>query len=597
MFRRTGAERMAAAAVAAGVSLSASAAGAPPAVVGLIEIEGTPAERRSPFAWLEAEAPPTLQQLVEALEGAAERSDLDAVVIRLKEASLGQTQVEELGAALDRVREAGKHVSLYAYSHGTRSIQLGAHADEIIVQEGGAVSLPGMHLEEMYLAGTLDWLGMEPDFVQIGDYKGASEPIARTEPSPEWDLNIDQLLDSLYGNVVAEIAEGRGLSRGELQTAMQDAWLADAERAIELGLIDAAVDLPKLDGHLADVLGEPEVEWRQDLVDTGDAAIDSSNPFAMFQFLMSKPEYAPDRDTIAVVHIDGPIVDGDSTPAGLFGSGNVGSTTIRRILEELRKEELIRGVIVRVNSPGGSAIASEVIWQGLRRVAAEKPVWTSVGAMAASGGYYVAVGGERIYANPSSIVGSIGVVGGKIAMGGTYEKLRINVVERSRGPMAGLFASTRPWNEEERELIARRMTEVYDLFTERVSQARSGIDLSKTAEGRLFTGDKAIGLRMVDRLGGLDAAIEDMASELGLVQYDVMDYPGPKGLDELFKDIFPMAGGRTLPGGGALGEKVAALREVVGPAAWPQVRAALEAMAQFREEPVQLVLPRALIVR
>jgi len=595
---RIGAERWVAALMAAGMSLSAASAGQP-AAVGVIEIEGTPVERRSPFAWLDPEAPPTLHELVEALGDAADRPDLDAVFVRLKDAAISQTQAEELGAALDKLRDAGKHVALYAYTHGMSSIQLGSHADQVLVQKGGAVSAPGLYMEEMFLADTLRWIGMEPDFVQIGDYKGASEMLANSEPSPEWDQNITQLLDSLYGNVTEQIREGRGLSFSELQAAMREVWMADAERAINAGLIDGAVDLPDLDALLDDVLKGDEITWRDDLIETDGRSLDSSNPLMMFSWLMSQPEYTPDRDTIAVVHIDGPIVDGDSTPAGLFGGGTVGSSTIRSILEELREDDLIRGVIVRVNSPGGSAIASEVIWQGLQRVREKKPVWTSVGSMAASGGYYIGVGGEKIYVNPSSIVGSIGVVGGKIAMGGTYDSLKINVVGRSRGPMADIFASTKPWTDNQRSLIVDRMTEIYDLFTDRVKAGRPGIDLSETAEGRLFTGDKAVGLRMADELGGLDVAIEDMASGLGLIRYDVMDYPGPKGLEEFFGEMFPTASGPAgaLAGDGALASRIAMLRELVGPEAWPGVQATLESLVRFRDEPVQLVLPRAIVVR
>src|SRR5690606_7120002 len=135
-------------------------------------------------------------------------------------------------------------------------------------------------------------------------------------------------------------------------------------------------------------------------------------------------------------------------------------------------DDLIKGVIIRINSPGGSATASEVIWRGVQRVAAKKPVWVSVGSMAASGGYYIAVAGDKIYVTPSGIVGSIGVVGGKISMGGLYDLLHVNVVERARGPRADLFSSSQPWTDQQRAFVRDKMAETYDLFTRRVAQGR-----------------------------------------------------------------------------------------------------------------------------
>jgi protease-4 len=314
--------------------------------------------------------------------------------------------------------------------------------------------------------------------------------------------------------------------------------------------------------------------------------------------LSESPHHAPKGPAIAVLHIDGAIVDGDSAAGGLFGEQCVGSRTVRNALEDMRSEVKIKGVVVRIDSPGGSATASEVIWQGIRRVAEKKPVWVSVGSMAASGGYYIAVSGNKIYVNPSSIVGSIGVVGGKFAMGGLYDKLKVRVVERSRGPMGGMFTSVTPWSPEQIEQVRSKMRRTYDLFTSRVAGGRKGIDLGRTAEGRLFAGQKAIDLKMADQLGGLADCIEDLADELKLDEYEVLDYPGPKSLQEMMEDIFgkfAMAPGARSPA--LAGELGAVMREVVGASSWGQVRDSLGAIMQLRREPVVLTMPRALIVK
>jgi protease-4 len=404
----------------------------------------------------------------------------------------------------------------------------------------------------------------------------------------------------------AELKAGRKLDDAGLDAAMRVAWMADADEAVGAGLLDAAVDLPALGAYLAtgDASAKPDadaVTWVELPVGAeGQMAVDASNPMAAFAAMMQMfsktPRKSPSGPAIAVVHIDGTIVDGDSTAGGLFGGASVGSRTIRNALEEIRGEGNIKGVVVRIDSPGGSAVASEVMWQGIRAVAASKPVWVSVGGMAASGGYYCAVAGDRIYVNPSSIVGSIGVVGGKLAMGGLYDKLKVHAVSRARGPMAGMFDAARPWSEEELKLIRAKMTRTYDLFTRRVSAGRQGIDLARTAEGRLFSGEKAIAMKMADRVGGLEDAIVDMAEELKLDDYEVMDYPGPRALGEVIEDM--MGGMAMSPGAGAsAGAVAAALREVVGKQEWPVVAGAVRGLMELRKDPVLLMMPRAIVIR
>ena len=211
--------------------------------------------------------------------------------------------------------------------------------------------------------------------------------------------------------------------------------------------------------------------------------------------------------------------------------------------------------------------------------------------MAASGGYYIAVGGDRIFVNPSSIVGSIGVVGGKLAMEGMYDKFNINVVARARGPRAGLFGSA-AWTEDEKQIVRAEMTETYDLFTSRVTEGRDGIDLSKVAEGRLFAGDRAIELGMADEMGSLNDAIDALADELDLDDYAVLDYPGPQSFEELIEQMLP--GGVAAPSvSSALAE---GLSRVMGDA-WPAVRQRIDAAVMLRDHPVTVLEHRVLHIR
>ncbi len=571
--------------------------------VGLIELEGAVAERPGPLDWFAPKGGHVLMHdLVKGLESVGADPDVSGVMLRLKDAELGLTQVEEIGAAIKKARAGGKRVHVFSDAYGPTELMLGSYADEVIAQSGAPVTLPGLYTEEMFLADTLAWIGVRADMVQIGDYKGAAEQMSRNKPSPQWEENISQLLDSLYANIRVKLIAGRKLDDAKLDAAMRETWYADSDDAKRVGLVDSVVDLPRLSDHLKDSYRAP-VSWREGLVSAkGKARLDMANPFAMLSMLSKKPDHTPKGPTIAVLHVDGAIVDGDSTEGGLLGGGGtVGSRTFRNAIEDILKHDAIEGVVVRINSPGGSATASEVMWQGLARLREKKKVWASVGTMAASGGYYVAVGAEKIYANPSSIVGSIGVVGGKLSLNGLYDMLKVRVYPRSRGPMASMFRSTTDWTHEELNAVKAKMTQTYDQFAGRVSAGRPGIDLGKTAEGRLFTGDKAVGLKMIDAVGGLEDAIRDLAADRSLTSYDVMHYPGPKSLEEVLEDAFkafakaPGAAGSAAP---ALPrEFVAGLRALVGERNWPQVSQALEGTLQLRREPVLLITPSVLLVK
>ncbi len=564
------------------------------AAVGLITLSGGLADRPDPFGWLTGEPELTLRSVVSALEHAADESDLDAMVLQLEDVSFSRTQIEEIGAAARDLSESGIPVYVVTDALGPGEVLLGSYADTVIAQAGTGLMMPGMYMEELYLRDALEWMGVEPSFVQVGAYKGADEMFNRSEPTAPWEENISQLLDSLYGNMRAQIESGRDLTGDEMDEAMARAWFAEAEDGVELGLIDETLELNALTSQMEERLGQ-DVSWEMDYgLDQAGMTIDTTNPFAVLSLLSSDPSNDPTGPTIAVLHIDGPIMDGDSVQGGLFGSSSVGSRTIRRLCKTLQNEDLIEGVVVRIDSPGGSATASEVIWRSIRELAEDKPVYVSIGSMAASGGYYIAVAGDRIFVNPSSIVGSIGVVGGKLAIAGLYDKLRINVVERARGPHADLFGSS-PWNEAQREVVRDKMTETYDLFTSRVTAGRTGIELDRVAEGRLFTGDRALGLRMADEIGSLNDAIAVMADELDLASYDVLDYPGPQSLEDLLDQMVPGGVSASSPAPAA-SVLAAGLEAMVGDA-WPSLRQRIDAAIMLRNQPVTVLEHRVLHIR
>ncbi len=580
----------------AAIAVLAAVSSAQEKRIGWIVIDGPIAERPDPLAWLMGpDAAPTLRRVTASIEAAAMRPEVPALVLHLKDFQSDFSQVLALGAAMDRVRDAGKTVHLFSENYGPMELLLGASADEVVMQRGGMVSFPGLYSEEMYLADTLKLVGLQADLIQIGDYKGAADPLARSTAGPEWSANIDALLDDLWSQMCERLRQGRRLSAAQWQRVLDEGWSADADLAIELGLVDAAIDVVELKDHVAARAGTTRIA--QDLGAGEDAGgLDLTNPFAVFAMLMQEPDHAPKRETIAVIHIDGPIVDGESSDATLFGGATVGSRTIREALYTIEKEDLVKGVVVRIDSPGGSAIASEIIWQGLRRVAESKPVFVSIGSMAASGGYYIAVGGDRIYVDPASIVGSIGVVGGKIVMGGLFDKIDLGVTPRVRGPHASLMSSTEPWSEADRALVRAEMQNIYDLFTQRVKQGRGDrADLAKIAEGRLFTGRQAVANGMADGISGFDETINLLADEVGLDEgaFDVMTWPGPRSVMEMLESMMPMLQAPSV----ASPLRTEAVRALVGEAAWESVREALDALLLLRDRRVLLIAPRAIIVK
>ncbi|MGD1916842.1 MAG: signal peptide peptidase SppA [Phycisphaerales bacterium] len=562
--------------------------------VGLLEITGTPAEAPSPLAWLFGEEEPTLSGLVDAITSAQDEHNLDHLVVRLKDSALSWAHVDELGQAIESVDIP---VTVFAEQMGPTDLMLASYADTSMIQAAGDVSLPGLYMEEMFMADTLDWVGLHAQMIQVGAYKGANEQMTRSEPSEAWSENIDGLLDSLYGHMVGTLAQGDDMSANDVEKAMETLWMANAEDAVAAGLVDAAVDLPDLGEAVAGEGSNPR--WITVSAGADASEFDTSNPFAMLQMLTAEPDDELTGPTIAVLHLTGSIMTGDSTSGGMFGGETIGSRTVRNELKKLGDNDMVQAVVLRIDSPGGSATASEIIWQGVQELRQEKPVWVSVGNMAASGGYYIAVGGEKIYANQSSILGSIGVVGGKISMTELYDKIKINVVGRARGPRADMFASAKPWNEQQIDIVRGKMTEVYDQFTGRVTAGRPGIDLSKTAEGRLFLGKDAVGLKMADEVGSLDDAVQDLAAHVGLATYDVRHYPGPKSLTEILEESLGgfMSVASPNSGDASALPMVRAVRAAVGEQTWEQIVHSLNAFSLLREEPVVLTAPSIVTFR
>jgi len=483
---------------------------------------------------LSGTAPESLRSLVSRMDRAGRDKQVAAVALLYNGPVVGSAQLEELVSAVDRLRETGKPVYLLAESMGTGGYVLASHCSHLSVVPGGELALVGLATESPYIRGLLDWLGVEPDFLTCGDFKSAGEMYMREGPSRNAAAMGDRLLDSQYRTYVDLIASGRNVDRKQVRHWI-DQGPYTASRARAAGLIDAVEHrrefydrMRRAHGQTSRLLTRYGLPPRQQ--------VDLSSPLGLIQFyskLLQGPGRVVNRgDTIAMVYLEGTIVGG-SMPISPTGGAAASSETLRKTLAVVERDKAIKAVVLRIDSPGGSALASEVILDAIRKVQANKPVIVSMGNVAASGGYYVASYADEILAQPTTITGSIGVVGGKFATTGLWDKLGIKWASRSRGANATLNGTARVFTDDQRDRVQEQMDEIYGTFKRHVVDGR-GKKLKKPIEqiagGRVYTGRQALELGLVDRMGGQVDAIAAAAKRAGIRKYTIREYPESQGL-------------------------------------------------------------------
>jgi protease-4 len=491
-----------------------------------------------------------LRTLIGRFEQARQDKDVKAVVLSVDGFAAGVGQAEELRQAIDALKEAGKDVYAHGDSMSTRDYALLSGATRISLVPTGNLWLMGFYGESPYARGLLDKIGVKPDFLTCGDYKSAAEMFMRTGPSPQADEMQNWLLDSIFKTQLSLIAKGRGVPDDKAQVWI-DGGPYSAEKAKQLGMIDAVEHPQDLEAHLREKYGD-DVKIDSKYGKKSGTSIDFSSPLGIMQFygeLLSGPKKKTYKDSVAIVYVEGPIVEGspESSPFSVSG-GVAASTPIRRALDKAAGDDTIKAVVLRVNSPGGSATASEIILDGTRRVKGKKPLVVSMGDVAGSGGYYVACAADTIFADRSTITASIGVVAGKLVTTDMWNNVGISWKGYKRGRNAGLLASAGTFSDDERQHFQGWMDEIYGVFKGHVVAIR-GDKLKKPidelAGGRVFTGEQALELGLIDKIGTLDDAIKFAAKEAKLEKYDTRVVPEPKNFIEL---IFEgMSGGDKQP--------------------------------------------------
>jgi protease-4 len=495
---------------------------------------------------------PGLHKIIERIDRATKDEKIGGIVLRLQNPALGSGKVGELRAAVARARKAGKKVYALVDDITNGDYLLAAACDEIIMPPSGSVTISGVRAEVTFYKDLLDKVGVKADMLQVGDFKGAAEPVTRSEMSPEFRKQFESVIDDLYNQMVDTIAAERKLDRGRVKDLL-DQGLFTAAAAKEAGLIDRVAYEDEFRASLKDQAKADEIKLADDY---GKQKVDVD--FSGFGGMMKLMEMisggGESKKTskgkkIAIVYAVGVIMPGESA-SGLF-EATLGGETLVKALRKAEEDENVAAIVLRVNSPGGSALASDLVWREVTRI--KKPIVASMGDMAASGGYYISMGADKILAEPRTLTGSIGVVGGKMALAGLFNKLGIKTEVISRGKNSGWESMDQPFTASEREAWLSIMKDIYQQFTTKAAAGRKMelAELEGLAQGRIYTGRQAVANKLADQLGTLDDAVAEAKKLAGLGENDAVErliLPEPKSFFEelLMGPSLEASAGRTL---------------------------------------------------
>lgn len=541
-FQRAAALLIAAlAALAAGPRVSASTATMPTAKkkVAEITLSGTLQQCPQGFSFsllsLGANHSPALTSTISLIKKAIVDPQVSGLFFNLHGFALSLTQAQELGQLITLARHDHKQVLFYSTNYSENTYLLAAHANKVIMSRQGNLYLPGVELQLMFFRGLLQKLHLQADMVQIGKFKGAEEPFTRFNASKAFAAQVEGLINGWYAQIVASIVAHRpGMTTAAAENAINQGWLT-ARSALKQHLIDGLASRQNIDSMVqTKFLGGCQLIGHFGSHATKPLVLDS--PFAIFRLLGSHHRKPPSkRPAVAVICAGGVIMD--DSPANDANGAIITPHSIHQSLKAAERNPRVKAIVLRVDSPGGSAQASESIWQMLHHC--KKPLYVSMGAEAASGGYYISTAGKKIFADPGTIAGSIGVVGGKVVIGGLFSEIGLGVETFSKGDHVTLFDSTVPFTPSERKYVAALMRSTYRLFTHRVMESRGShiAHIALVARGRLFTGKAAIKAGLVDADGSLSDTVAAVASAAKIHgPYGVIVLPAPKSLATIIRE-------------------------------------------------------------
>ncbi|MBA2621614.1 MAG: signal peptide peptidase SppA [Acidobacteria bacterium] len=429
---------------------------------------------------------------------------IGALLLDIETSGLGWGKADELREAIDEFKISGKPVYAYMEYAGNKEYYIATAADKIFLPPTGDVGIIGLQAQAQFYKGSLDKLGVEFQSVHVGKYKGAADPVLRKDLSPEQREVLNAMLDDIYGRLVLTVSNARKKSPDEVRAIIDNAPY-NALEAKQQNLIDGALYKDEVYKELKNRLGYKDAD---------DLRLTSANDY---KDVTPESLGLNNGERIAVIFASGTITSGKSSGGSAFsGSQTIGSDTIIRAVKDAADDDTIKAIVLRVDSGGGSAIASDLMWHTLEYAKTKKPVVTSMGDVAASGGYYIACNSNKIVAEPSTVTGSIGVILARPVIKGLYDWLGVTNEYITRGKNAGLLRDSEPWNEEQLKKIQGQADFFYwDNFVPKVAKGRgkSVEEIHNLAQGRVWTGFQAKERGLIDEFGGLNRAI-DIAKDL-----------------------------------------------------------------------------------
>jgi len=499
------------------------------------------------FATLEDESPLTLKGIIENIEKASKDERIDGIYLNLKSLRANLSSLEAIRRSLESFKESGKFIIAYSESYGQAEYYLSSVADEIYLNPAGGITFKGLSAQLMFFKDALERIDIDMQVIRHGKFKSAIEPFIRNDMSAENEAQLKRLIQGVWDTQWKAIAKSRSIDGTKLNQIADDLLIRTADDALAYGMVDGlkyedevkalligksnlskseTEDQPQKNTDSTAVASEIESEDREEKTDPALNLL-SLNDLNKLKYAQGEDkdvirEKRKSRDRIAVIYAEGEIVSGKSD-ADLMGS-----ETMVEAIREAREDDKVKAIVLRVNSPGGSALASEVIWRETTLAREEKPLVVSMGDLAASGGYYISCGADKIFAERSTITGSIGVFGVIPNMQGLLnEKMGIYVDQVNSNRNADGLTPFRPLNETERSAVRDMIETIYDDFTSKVAVGRnmSQANVDSIGQGRVWNGMDALEIGLVDELGGLEAAINHAAEMADLEHYKLKELP------------------------------------------------------------------------
>lgn len=457
-----------------------------------------------------------LDDIMASIDKATDNDNIKGIYLHIGNFSASTASIQEIYNGLERFKKTGRFIVAYADAYGNGTYYLSSIADKVYMNPSGILALTGINISTVFFKDLLSKIGVEMQIFKVGTFKSAVEPFTQTSMSEANRLQLTTFINSIWTEITKTIARNRGISDTEVNLyADSGLFLDDAQTAVQHKLIDSLV----YSSDMKEII-EKRVDKDYKTLTINDMKLVAQNK-----------EYSKNR--IAIVYAVGEI-DGSNKNDG------IDSEDISEDLLDIADNDKIKAVVLRINSPGGSAYGSEQIWKAVSVVKSKKPIVVSMGDYAASGGYYIACNTDRIFAQPTTLTGSIGIFGIFPNIGGLTDKLGIKFDNVKTNKYSDFGATYRPMNTEERVILQRYINNGYELFTKRCAEGRNmNIDsLKAIAEGRIYSGTDAMRLGLVDEMGGLEEAIAFAAKKANISDYTIKYYPSVKSWIEQISDIF-----------------------------------------------------------